>query len=144
MTEQKDSARQAFADRLQQSLRRTGRTTSPGNLATEFNAHFDGKGVHAHSCRKWLQGESIPTQEKLVTLAYMLGVSPDWLRYGQETQQLERSHSQEFSTPELSLVADYRRLDDRDRKVVRNLVGLMLRTQHLDESKGKDCFTQHV
>lgn len=137
-TRQKDSARQEFADRLQQSLLRSGRTISPGRLATEFNAHFHGTGVHAHSCRKWLQGEAIPTQEKLVTLAYMLGVSADWLRYGQETQLLERSRPQEFTTMELAMVADYRQLDDRDRKVVRNLVGLMLRTQHVEDQKNDE------
>lgn len=79
-------ARQAFAQRLAQALHQGGRSASPSALAVEFNARFKGPRVHLSSCRKWLTGEAIPTQEKLVVLASMLGVTADWLRYGDETR----------------------------------------------------------
>jgi hypothetical protein len=32
--------------------------------------------------RKWLVGESIPTQAKLLILSRMVGADPNWLRFG--------------------------------------------------------------
>lgn len=124
----KEAARQAFSDRLGESLKKSGRSTSPTHLVTEFNAHFGGPKVHVHTCRKWLHGEAIPTQEKLVVLSHMVGVSPDWLRYGQETRMMEQDPPSAFSRPELALLADFRRLNERDKRVVRDLVGLMMRS----------------
>ena len=43
---------------------------------------FNGHPVTVHAARKWLQGESIPTQEKLRALAAWLDVPADWLRFG--------------------------------------------------------------
>lgn len=124
---EKTKSKQAFAARLQDCLKKSGRSTSPTQLAAEFNAHFKGTAVHLHSCRKWLHGESIPTQEKLVVLAKMLGVTPDWLRYGQETKLLQTQVSDAFNRRELALVADYQQLNPRDQDIVQKLVGVMLR-----------------
>lgn len=123
----KEAARHAFSGRLSDSLKKSGRSTSPTYLVTEFNAHFGGPKVHVHTCRKWLQGDAIPTQEKLVVLAHMMGVSPDWLRYGHETRIMEQDPPSAFSRPELALLADFRRLSERDQRVVRDLVSLMMR-----------------
>ncbi|MFM7522905.1 MAG: hypothetical protein ACKO4M_01855, partial [Betaproteobacteria bacterium] len=43
--------------------------------------------VTVHAARKWLQGESIPTQEKLRALASWLDVPADWLRFGNGNTQ---------------------------------------------------------
>ena len=75
----KEAARHAFSGRLSDSLKKSGRSTSPTYLVTEFNAHFGGPKVHVHTCRKWLQGEAIPTQEKLVVLAHVDDIAIDGL-----------------------------------------------------------------
>ena len=125
----KDRERQAFTSRLIEMLRHTGRAVSPTSLAREFNLHFSGPKIHMHSCRKWLQGESIPTQEKLVILARILGVSPDWLRYGINTVVAgEPSLNAYVPDPmDLSLLAAIQQLDERDKRVVQGLILQMLK-----------------
>jgi hypothetical protein len=125
--QEKITLRAAFAERLKECLKQTGRSVSPSDLVREFNAHFDGPPVHAHSCRKWLLGEAVPTQEKLVVLAQMCGVSPDWLRYGDATRALEMRSATPFTRQELALVSGFQRLGSRDRKVVQQLMGVLLK-----------------
>ncbi len=75
--------RLAFSERLQQALRSAEYSpNSPTQLAREFNVRTGGNPVTVHAARKWLQGESIPTQEKLRILASWLDVPADWLRFG--------------------------------------------------------------
>lgn len=124
----KERERQAFTSRLHEMLRHTGRGISPTTLAREFNLHYAGPKIHMHSCRKWLQGESIPTQEKLVVLARILGVSPDWLRYGVNSAVLgEPSLNAYVPDPmDLSLLAAIQQLGERDKRVLQGLVLHML------------------
>ena len=123
---QKQAERKEFATRLQRSLQDSGRSTSPQTLAQEFNVRFGGARVHASSCRKWLLGEAIPTQEKLVVLAHMLGVTADWLRYGESTRVMDMAVPTPFSKPELALLADFSLLRARDQDIVRQLIRQML------------------
>lgn len=124
----KDRERLAFSSRLTEMLTRTGRSLSPTRLAAEFNLHFRGPKIHMHSCRKWLNGESIPTQEKLVVLAHMLGVSPDWLRYGDSGHVAREPNLGPYAgdPQNLALLSSIRQLPERDRQVVRRLVEVML------------------
>jgi hypothetical protein len=124
----KEQACQDFAKRLCDSLRLTGYSTSPSDLVTAFNARFYGPRVHLSSCRKWLLGEAIPTQEKLVVLAHMLGVTADWLRFGDATRVMQQQVPTAFDKQELALLSDMARLSARDQRLVRQLVGVMLRT----------------
>jgi len=124
----KQEARQRFAQRLSDTLQKSGRSTSPSALAVEFNARFSGPRVHLSSCRKWLMGDAIPTQEKLVVLAQMLGVTSDWLRFGDATRVMEQETPTAFDKQELALLADFARLPQRDQQLVKQLVGVMLRT----------------
>ena len=57
--------------------------SSPTKLATEFNLLHSGKPVSAQAGRKWLESNSIPSVDKIVTLANWLGVSPAWLLFGE-------------------------------------------------------------
>lgn len=124
----KDRERQAFSQRLSEMLARTERSQSPTRLAAEFNLHFRGPKIHMHSCRKWLHAESIPTQEKLVVLAHMLGVSPDWLRYGDSSQTAREPnlHAYVADPQDLALLASIQQLAEHDKQVVRDLIGVML------------------
>jgi transcriptional regulator with XRE-family HTH domain len=124
----------AFSARLQQALALQGFVRgSPTVLAREFNLRYDGKAVTVHAARKWLLGESIPTQEKLRTIANWLGVSAEWLRYGDNASQ---SHDEPvmpvridclLSSRELSLVDNLKRLSIEDKKIVRELIHTMAR-----------------
>ena len=127
---EKDRTKNEFAARLIQCLRQTGRSTSPTHLAAEFNTYFSGTKVHMHSCRKWLLGEAIPTQEKLVVLAQMLGVTPEWLRYGVKGKQAMEVSSAPYtvSRRDVSILTGYQRLSGRDQQVVASLIKTLLKT----------------
>jgi hypothetical protein len=75
--------RETFSARLRGRLNYSGYPdNSPTWLAREFNRRYAGNPVSSHGVRKWLQGDSIPSQDKLRVLASWLAVSPEWLRYG--------------------------------------------------------------
>ncbi len=57
------------------------------DLARLFNLQHHtgsdtGVGISVQSTYKWLTGQSIPTSDKIKTLANWLGVSAHWLHYG--------------------------------------------------------------
>lgn len=127
----KESERLGFSRRLLEALHETGRSTSPTRLAEDFNFYLRGPKVHMHSCRKWLRGESIPTQEKLVVLARMLGVTPDWLRYGESGPTAKEGGSAgayAVSPADLALLHAIQCLTPRDRQVIQHIVDTLLRT----------------
>lgn len=129
----KDKERSAFSIRLRDAMKKIGLQVSPTQLAAEFNARFTGRRVGMHTCRKWIIGETIPTQEKLMVLAAMFGVSPDWLRFG-DTASCRRGQYfvsepiTKYNRHELALINDYKQLHPRDQTLVRALVGAMIKT----------------
>jgi transcriptional regulator with XRE-family HTH domain len=125
----KKNQRLAFTDRLRQEWTRTGRQASPVVLAREINLHLrPSEQVSPSSCRKWLHGQSIPTQEKLQVLANILQVSPAWLRYGQHTELNEPvPAAPPLSPAELSLLEVWRQLSRSQQRAVRSLIGQVLK-----------------
>lgn len=106
-----EQERAAFSQRLALALAQAGmQPCTSARLASEFNRMHSGAPVTLHAARKWLIGESIPTQEKLKVLAAWLGVSSVWLRYGEET---------ETATPKKSLRVDEKTQRDLNEKVAR-------------------------
>jgi hypothetical protein len=71
-----------FATRLRQALQQAGHKESPTKLSRAFNSVTRGNPVTVHAVRKWLVGESMPTQGRMIELASILGVEVTWLRFG--------------------------------------------------------------
>jgi transcriptional regulator with XRE-family HTH domain len=133
--------RKEFAERLQSALRQARQTAdSPTALAREFNSRFPGQAITVHAARKWLMAESIPTQDKLRTLAQWLQVSAEWLRFGGQISvageesltpkddTLEAMLSA-MSREDLKLVEALHALQPDERRLVRELIQLFFRTQ---------------
>jgi len=79
-----EQQRDTFSQRLRDCLVRAGKSGyRPTDLAREFNRRYAGQPVSMHAARKWLLGEAIPAQDKLLVLARWLGVAPEWLRFGE-------------------------------------------------------------
>lgn len=75
--------REQFSERLKKEFARFGLPlSSPTQIAKEFNGRYPAGQITAQTVRKWLMGDAIPTQAKLVGLAEWLEVSPQWLRFG--------------------------------------------------------------
>jgi len=73
----------AFAKRLQLALRRSAKTVRGAtDLSVQFGLHHTGEAVSPQTAHKWLKGRSIPTNDKLETIARWLKVDEHWLHYG--------------------------------------------------------------
>jgi len=133
--------REDFSKRLQLTLREAGYIAhSPTLLAREFNVRFVGRSITVHAARKWLQGEAIPTQEKLRVLAQWLGVAAEWLRFGgkesvQSATTLEISSN--FDMDNIRLLSDLQRLDKSHQAIVREIVRLLLR-MNIENARSSD------
>ena len=82
--------REEFRIRLVRSLEKAGfNPRKAGELCTAFNQRYVSGQVTSISVYKWLMGESMPTQDKLLILAAMCEVCPHWLRHGEYLKPVE-------------------------------------------------------
>ena len=122
-----------FSQRLLAALKRAGaRKISPTKLAIDFNTHHQGKPITTQAAHKWLNGTAIPAQDKIRTLAEWLNTSPEWLRYGDAEKKTKDSQRQNVP-PHLALeelmLADFRKLNEANQTVARELVSTLLRLE---------------
>ncbi len=82
-----ENAKLQFAERLRDAMTAAGYEAKPAVLEREFNTRYWGKPMTLHGVRRWLRGETLPSQEKLLVLAEWLGVPPQQLRFGSEVVQ---------------------------------------------------------
>ena len=121
-----------FSERLRKSLLHADYSPdSPTQLAREFNIRFAGHSVTVHAARKWLQGESIPTQEKLRALANWLQVPADWLRFGSLENATENTNANAQVSPltqrDAKMVANLQQLDEHHRLIAYDFLRMLLR-----------------
>ncbi|MYM96490.1 hypothetical protein [Duganella vulcania] len=91
MDDTNETIRQQFSERLKKELARAGLpVASPTQITNEFNRQYPQHKMAAQTMRKWLFAEAIPTQAKLLALADMLGVSPQWLRFGMGARKVSK------------------------------------------------------
>lgn len=119
--------RLAFSARLQQALKNENYAPdSPTQLAREFNIRYNARPVTVHAARKWLIGEAIPAQAKLRLLAQWLGVSAEWLRFGEGAANSSgASNSPQlaaFTRKEFAIIENLRRLDSEQQQLILKLV----------------------
>lgn len=130
--------RKDFADRLRARLVHYNLPDdSPTILAREFNLRSSKSNVTIHAARKWLVGESIPTQDKLRILSSWLGVSNEWLRFGEGDQEpTAQVQNRAYSQKELVLLSRLQMLDEEAFRIISDLVGTLAR--HIDAAKRPD------
>ena len=117
-----------FSKRLQQALHNAEQSpNSPTQLAREFNLRFSGQSVTVHAARKWLQGESIPTQEKLRALAEWLDVPTDWLRFGSVDANLSKAQSSTLSSLDTKAIATMQQLDEHHKMLAHEFIRMLSR-----------------
>jgi hypothetical protein len=129
-----------FASRLRHQLQLKGKKDSPTTLAREFNLRWRGVPVTSNAVRKWLKGESMPTMDKMEVLSNMLGVTTDWLRWGDEKRSPTHHPArgvdiyppnapQPIENMEKAVMQDYRLLNTSNQKIVFTLMEIMLKEQ---------------
>jgi hypothetical protein len=82
------SVQKEFGKRLREAMNAAGYEAKPAVLEREFNLRYTGKPITLHGVRRWLLGETIPAEDKLVTLALWLKVEPQVLRWGSTAREV--------------------------------------------------------
>lgn len=81
-----EKSSEKFANRLRAAMQAAGYEPKPAVLEREFNLRYMGKSMTLHGVRRWLLGESLPKQDKVLVLAEWLRIPPQQLRYGVEVE----------------------------------------------------------
>lgn len=125
--------KRGFSKRLMDAMRKADvDAQSPTGIAREFNLRYHGDPITAQGVRKWLAGRSLPSQDKLRVLAQWLGVSPQWLRFGEAEGEGPRRHPvlrQEvgaYRRDQEALLEGFNRLNEQHRKLILELVKALL------------------
>ena len=103
-----------------------GLEPKPAVLERQFNLHYSGEPMTLHGVRRWLRGETLPNQDKLISLAKWLHIPPDELRYGAEIKT-EIIHARErwdeaISYQEREVFEAFLSLPAPQRKIVREVI----------------------
>lgn len=118
--------KQEFSERLKQAMEKAGYTARPIVLEREFNTRYWGSSVSLQAVRRWLIGESIPTQDKLLVLAEWLHVKPDYLRFGATTyhavMEQQKYWHEGLAHHDKEMVMTFLSLKQEQRKVVRDII----------------------
>lgn len=124
--------RKAFGTRLKLALADAGLPDcGAALLAREFNRHSPQNVITLHAARKWLLGETLPTQDNLRVLSTWLSVSPAWLRFGEAEISTRLAVESPSEILDYQLARDIARLPISQQVVVRELVRTLLRQQVL-------------
>lgn len=119
-----------FSQRLREAMQNAGYEVRPVVLEREFNQRYWGRSVSFQAVRRWLQGNAIPTQDRLQVLAEWLNVDPHWLRFGEKLNGSVKQQRQRWDakmTPEeRQTVENFLALPAKKRKLVSAMIGALL------------------
>jgi transcriptional regulator with XRE-family HTH domain len=95
-------------------------------LEREFNLHWSGTPVRRQTAWKWLNGEAIPTQDKLQELAKRLKLDPHRLRFGEHVQAHLRAEKKRWDEgigyQERETFDAFLKLPAPQRKIIREVI----------------------
>jgi len=115
-----------FSERLQAAMRSAGLEPRPAVLLNLFNTNYWGRSVTFQAVSRWLKGESIPAQDKLLVLASALNVEPEVLRFGnavrESIQQRERRWDEGVGYLERETFDAFLQLPAAQRKIIREVI----------------------
>lgn len=115
-----------FAQRLREAMRTAGYEPRPSVPEREFNQRYWGKAVTLRGVRRWLLGETLPAQDKLLALAEWLGTEPQALRFGdavpKAVRQRRKSWDEGIGFQEREVFELFLKLPVPQRKVAREVI----------------------
>lgn len=132
-----------FAQRLRTAMQAAGLEPRPAVLLNLFNTHYWGRSVTFQAVSRWLRGESIPEQDKLITLAEVLKIEPEVLRFGEGVRHSVQQHRQRWEQGvgylERETFDAFLQLPAAQRKIIREVIltfAQVHKTKGADESPG--------
>ncbi len=115
-----------FSERLRAAMQAQRLDVSGAVLEREFNLHWSGKPVRRQTAWKWLNGEAIPTQDKLQELAKWLKLDAQHLRFGDHVQSHLRAEQKRWDQGvgylERETFDAFLKLPAPQRKIIREVI----------------------
>ena len=122
-----DKEKVAFAARLRGALEAKGIEASPVVVEKRFNSRYEGAAVTQQAISGWLNGKSIPKQDKLRVLAVLVGMEPHELQYGGTSRVSEGklNWADGLGVQDRMMVDAFLALPSVQRKLVRDLIAML-------------------
>ncbi len=116
-----------FAKRLRMALKAADIEPSAAVLEKRFNSRHGGAPVTAQAISQWLNGRVMPRQDKIRTLAGIVGLDPRELQYGNSsrTGEARQDWAAGLAPQDRAMVDGYLTLPASQRKLVRELVSTL-------------------
>lgn len=134
--------KESFSLRLRTAMEKAGYKPSPTVLEREFNTRYWGVSVSLQAVRRWIIGEAIPTQDKLLVLAEWLHLKPEYLRFGEEANtavmEYEKYWHEGFAFQEKELFLTFLSLKIEQRKIIRDIIKTYSDFNELNDQKEKN------
>lgn len=115
-----------FSERLCQAMQDAGLEPRPGVLLNIFNTRYWGRSVSFQAVSRWLRGQSIPEQDKLLVLAEVLKIEPEVVRFGeavrQSVQEKKKRWDEGAGYLERETFDAFLQLAPEQRKIVREVI----------------------
>jgi len=115
-----------FGQRLHEGMKAVGLEPKPSVLLNLFNARYWGAPVSFQAVSRWLNGQAMPRQDKLVVLAEILRMEPELLQYGRtvhrRVQEKRKRWEEALSYQEREMFDAYLQLPVPQRKLVREVI----------------------
>lgn len=131
-----------FAQRLQAAMVAAGLEARPGVLLNQFNANYWGRSVSFQAVSRWLRGEAIPEQDKLLVLADILKIEPEVLRFGEAVRQSVQQHRKRWDEGvgflERETFDTFLKLPAPQRKIIREVILTFAKVYANTDAPGKD------
>ena len=128
-----------FSERLRNAMQAAGLEARPGVLLNLFNTHYWGRSVTFQAVSRWLRGESIPEHDKLITLAEVLKIEPEVLRFGEGVRHSVQQHRQRWDEGvgylERETFDAFLQLPGPQRKIVREVILAFAKAHTSDEAQ---------
>lgn len=130
-----------FSERLQAAMRSAGLEPRPAVLLNLFNINYWGRSVTFQAVSRWLKGESIPAQDKLLVLASALNVEPEVLRFGnavrESIKQREKRWEEGMGFLERETFDAFLQLPAAQRKIIREVILTFAKANGLQDAPAK-------
>lgn len=113
-----------FSERLKQALTQEHHPISPTFISKQFNARYSGEPISVQSANNWLLAKAIPNQDKLLILSLWLNVSNQWLRFGDNDTQTDKStlNTEILSAKDYDFLLKFNALNETQKTIILNII----------------------
>lgn len=111
-----------FAERLTTAMQAQGYKPEAAVLEREFNLRYLGKSVTLQGVRKWLLGLSMPSHDKIFTLAEWLKIPPEDLTFGKISKPTAYSWQHEIDHVEREIIETFLALPPQQKKIIKDVI----------------------